>query len=135
MAPKQSTKAEGKAAAKRARATAVGRGSDRAAAGDAKAKSAKRAALKGARPHTSRKVRTDTTFHRPKTYRAARKPKYLRKAVPSAPRMDQFRTIVQPLNTESAMSASALRCRMVSSGRRSRSLDRRLLPSLGPPVS
>lgn len=39
----------------------------------------------------------------PKTLRLARKPKAPRTSVPSAPRMDQFRTLVQPLNTESAM--------------------------------
>ena len=48
-------------------------------------------------------MRTNTTFHRPTTLRLPRKPKYQRKSVHSAPRMDQFRTIVQPLNTESAM--------------------------------
>jgi large subunit ribosomal protein L23Ae len=43
------------------------------------------------------------SFHRPKTLRLPREPKYPRKSVPHAPRMDQFRTIVSPLNTESAM--------------------------------
>ena len=43
------------------------------------------------------------SFHRPKTLRLARHPRYPRKSIPHAPRMDQFRTIVSPLNTESAM--------------------------------
>ncbi|KAF8315615.1 hypothetical protein DL93DRAFT_2078818 [Clavulina sp. PMI_390] len=67
------------------------------------AKAAKKAALKGTHAHASRKVRTSVSFHRPKTLRLAREPKYPRKSVPHAPRMDAFRTIIHPLNTESAM--------------------------------
>jgi large subunit ribosomal protein L23Ae len=70
---------------------------------DAKAKSAKKAALKGTQSHTIRKVRTSVSFHRPTTLRLPRAPKYPRKSVPHLPRMDQFRTIQHPLNTESAM--------------------------------
>ncbi|KAG5220280.1 60S ribosomal protein [Salix suchowensis] len=70
---------------------------------DNKAKAAKKAALQGAHSTSSRKTRTSVSFHRPKTLRLARDPKYPRKSIPHAPRMDQFRTIVSPLNTESAM--------------------------------
>jgi len=70
---------------------------------DAKAKAAKKAALKGTKSTTSRKVRNSVTFYRPKTLRLARTPKYPRKSVPHLPRMDQFRTIQHPLSTESAM--------------------------------
>ena len=70
---------------------------------DVKAKAAKKAALKGTSSHTVRKFRTSVTFHRPKTLRLPRTPKYPRKSVPHMPRMDQFRTIQHPLNTESAM--------------------------------
>lgn len=70
---------------------------------DVKAKSAKKAALKGTQSHSVRKVRTSVTFHRPKTLRLPRAPRYPRKSVPHLPRMDQFRTIQHPLNTESAM--------------------------------
>ncbi|KAI9634433.1 putative ribosomal protein [Dioszegia hungarica] len=87
MAP-STTKTGGKAAAKPQ---------------DAKAKAAKKAALKGTASHTARKVRTTVSFHRPTTLKLARKPKYPRKSVPHLPRMDQFRTIQYPLNTESAM--------------------------------
>ncbi|ORY23950.1 ribosomal protein L23/L15e core domain-containing protein [Naematelia encephala] len=87
MAPKAKT-SEGKAAAKPQ---------------DAKAKAAKKAALKGTSSHTLRKVRTSVSFHRPTTLRLARAPKYPRKSVPHLPRMDQFRTIQYPVNTESAM--------------------------------
>ena len=65
-----------------------------AASKDAKAKSAKKAALQGAHGHSSRKTRTSVSFHRPKTLKLAREPKYPRKSIPHAPRMDQFRTIV-----------------------------------------
>jgi large subunit ribosomal protein L23Ae len=70
---------------------------------DVKAKAAKKAALKGTSSHTLRKVRNSVSFHRPTTLRLARAPKYPRKSVPHLPRMDQFRTIQHPLNTESAM--------------------------------
>ena len=73
------------------------------AATDAKAKTAKKAALKGTSSHSSRKTRTSVSFHRPKTLRLPRTPRYPRKSVPHMPRMDQFRTIQHPLNTESAM--------------------------------
>lgn len=88
---------------------------------DAKAKAAKKAALQGVHSHSSRKPRFSVTFRRPKTLRLPRNPKYPRKSIPHAPRMDEFRTIVscvyrcnslgrsaddadgRPLNTESAM--------------------------------
>lgn len=59
--------------------------------------------MKGTSSHTLRKVRNSVSFHRPTTLRLARAPKYPRKSVPHLPRMDQFRTIQHPLNTESAM--------------------------------
>ncbi|KAI9024308.1 ribosomal protein L23/L15e core domain-containing protein [Phycomyces nitens] len=68
-----------------------------------KALAAKKAALKGVSGQTSRKVRTSTHFHIPKTLKLARKPKFARKSIPHAPRMDQYRVIRQPLNTETAM--------------------------------
>jgi large subunit ribosomal protein L23Ae len=68
-----------------------------------KAKTAKKAALATGKGTKSKKIRTSVSFHRPHTLRLPRDPKYPRKSVPHAPRMDQFRTIVSPLNTESAM--------------------------------
>ncbi|KZP26288.1 hypothetical protein FIBSPDRAFT_819666 [Athelia psychrophila] len=70
---------------------------------DAKAKAAKKAALQGAHSHQARKTRYSVSFHRPKTLKLKRDPKYPRKSIPHAPRMDEFRTIISPLNTESAM--------------------------------
>ena len=68
-----------------------------------KASAAKKAALHGASGNTIRKVRTSVTFHRPKTLRLPRAPKYQRKSVHHLPRMDAHTTILFPLNTESAM--------------------------------
>jgi len=70
---------------------------------EAKAKAAKKAALKGTNSRTLRKVRTSVTFHRPKTLKLSRSPRYPRKSIPHAPRMDPYRVIVNPLNTETAM--------------------------------
>ncbi|CDU24246.1 probable RPL25-ribosomal protein L23a.e [Sporisorium scitamineum] len=68
-----------------------------------KATAAKKAALKGTSGDKVRKVRTDTTFRRPKTLDLPKAPRFPRKSVPHTPRMDAFRTILYPLNTESAM--------------------------------
>ncbi|ORY97971.1 ribosomal protein L23/L15e core domain-containing protein [Syncephalastrum racemosum] len=68
-----------------------------------KAAATKKAALKGVHSKSVRKVRTSTHFFRPKTLRLSRKPKYARKSVPHLPRMDQYRVIRFPLNTETAM--------------------------------
>ncbi|KAI5837421.1 ribosomal protein L23/L15e core domain-containing protein [Morchella snyderi] len=68
-----------------------------------KAADAKKAALKGTHSKIARKVRLSTTFHRPKTLSLARDPKYPRKSVSHVPRLDQYKVIVHPLNTESAM--------------------------------
>merc|ERR1712130_607570 len=50
-----------------------------------------------------RKVRTSPSFYRPKTLRLPRNPKYPRKSAPHAQRTDAFKTLLFPLNTESAM--------------------------------
>ncbi|MBW0481148.1 hypothetical protein O181_020863 [Austropuccinia psidii MF-1] len=89
MPPKTSTKTESKATTAK---TPV-----------AKAKSAKKAVIKGTSSKTQRRVRSSVTFRRPKTLRLPRNPKYPRTSVPHAPRMDAYRTLVRPLNTESAM--------------------------------
>ena len=68
-----------------------------------KAQSAKKAALKGTNGTKVKKIRTSTTFHRPKTLKLPRRPKYQRKAIHSEPRLDHFAVIKSPLNSESAM--------------------------------
>ncbi len=68
-----------------------------------KAQAAKKAALKGTHGTKVRKVRTSATFHLPKTLKLARKPMYPRRSIPRAPRMDAFKVLRFPLNTESTM--------------------------------
>lgn len=69
----------------------------------AQAKSAAKKVLKGNHSNVTKKVRTNTTFRRPKTLSLPRKPTYARKSVPHLPRLDAYKIIVSPLNTESAM--------------------------------
>ncbi|ETN40787.1 uncharacterized protein HMPREF1541_05067 [Cyphellophora europaea CBS 101466] len=69
----------------------------------AKANQAAKATLRGVNANKARKIRTSTTFHRPKTLQLSRSPKYPRKSVPHEPRLDHHKVIVHPLNTESAM--------------------------------
>ncbi|KAF4212346.1 hypothetical protein CNMCM8980_000580 [Aspergillus fumigatiaffinis] len=68
-----------------------------------RAGAAAKAVLKGAGAHKSRKIRTSTTFHRPKTLQLSRSPKYPRKSIPHEPRLDAHKVVLYPLNTESAM--------------------------------
>jgi len=53
--------------------------------------------------HKVRKVRTNTSFHRPKTLELSRAPKYPRRSIPHQPRLDASKIVIHPLNTESAM--------------------------------
>ncbi|KAH1974026.1 60S ribosomal protein L23A [Aspergillus fumigatus] len=68
-----------------------------------RAGAAAKAVLKGTGAHKSRKIRTSTTFHRPKTLQLSRSPKYPRKSIPHEPRLDAHKVVLYPLNTESAM--------------------------------
>ena len=67
------------------------------------AKTAAKAVSKGTFGNVTKKVRTNTTFRRPKTLALARKPAYPRKSIASQPRLDAHKIVVAPLNTESAM--------------------------------
>ncbi|KAJ5179622.1 60S ribosomal protein L23 [Penicillium capsulatum] len=69
----------------------------------AKANAAAKAVVKGSSLHKSRKVRTSTTFHRPKTLQLSRSPKYPRVSIPRQPQLDAQKIVLYPLNTESAM--------------------------------
>ncbi|KAH7037760.1 ribosomal protein L23/L15e core domain-containing protein [Microdochium trichocladiopsis] len=71
--------------------------------GTKQANAAAKAALKGGNSHKTRKVRLNTSFHRPKTLQLSRAPKYHRKSIPHEVRLDEHKVIVHPLNTESAM--------------------------------
>ncbi|XP_076237385.1 ribosomal protein L23A [Calliopsis andreniformis] len=68
-----------------------------------KALKAQKKILKGTHGSRVRKIRTSVHFHRPKTFRPPRNPKYPRKSVPNRNRMDAFNIIKFPLTTEAAM--------------------------------
>ncbi|XP_020298519.1 60S ribosomal protein L23a [Pseudomyrmex gracilis] len=68
-----------------------------------KALKAQKKILKGVHGSRVRKIRTSVHFHRPKTFRPPRNPKYPRKSVPNRNRMDAFNIIKFPLTTEAAM--------------------------------
>ncbi|ORZ32783.1 putative RPL25-ribosomal protein L23a.e [Catenaria anguillulae PL171] len=68
-----------------------------------KALAARKAALKGVQATKARKIRTSSTFRRPKTLQLARKPKYSRKSAPAAPRLNSLNVLKYPLTTETAM--------------------------------
>lgn len=59
--------------------------------------------MKGTHSHGLRKIRTSATFHRPKTLKLARRPKYVRRSIPATPHLDNYTIIKNPLNTEAAM--------------------------------
>lgn len=48
-------------------------------------------------------MRTNTSFHRPKTLTLSRAPRYPRKSIPTRPLLDAEKILIHPLNTESAM--------------------------------
>ena len=50
------------------------------------------------------KTRTKVHFYRPKTLKLARNPKYQRQAVTTLPKMDAYRVIKAPSNSETSMS-------------------------------
>ncbi|KAJ1674163.1 60S ribosomal protein L25 [Spiromyces aspiralis] len=68
-----------------------------------KALQARKSALKGVHQTRAKKVRTSTTFRRPKTLILSRKPKYQRKAVARDAKIDEYSILKKPLNTETAM--------------------------------
>ncbi|CAN6463476.1 unnamed protein product [Victoria cruziana] len=51
----------------------------------------------------SKKIRTSVTFHRPKTLKKERHPKYPRINAPPRNKLDQYEILKYPLTTESAM--------------------------------
>ncbi|KAG1673498.1 60S ribosomal protein L23a [Nymphon striatum] len=68
-----------------------------------KAMKARKFVKKGIRGTRTKKIRTSVIFHRPKTYKASRNPKYPRRSVARKPKLDQYTVIKHPLTTESAM--------------------------------
>ncbi|XP_041050335.1 60S ribosomal protein L23a-like [Carcharodon carcharias] len=68
-----------------------------------KALKTKKAILKGVHSHRQKKIRTTSTFRRPKILRLRRQPKYPRKNAPRGNKLDHYAIIKFPLITESAM--------------------------------
>ncbi|PVU96103.1 hypothetical protein BB561_001381 [Smittium simulii] len=68
-----------------------------------KAQNARKAALKGIQGQKTKKVRTNTTFRKPRTLRLARNPKYARVSVPRMASLDEFSVIKKHLVTETTM--------------------------------
>merc|ERR1711998_580872 len=68
-----------------------------------KAKKAATASTKGTFSSKKTKIRTRVQFHRPKTLRLHRNPKYARRSVPKQSALDQYQILKYPLTTESAM--------------------------------
>jgi large subunit ribosomal protein L23Ae len=73
--------------------------------GDAKAQAVKvaKAVKSGSTKKTAKKIRTSVTFHRPRTLKKARDPKYPRVSTPGRNKLDQYQILKYPLTTESAM--------------------------------
>lgn len=80
-------------------------------AGDSKKADAKTQAAKVAKAVKSgatfkkkaKKIRTKVTFHRPKTLKKDRNPKYPRISAPPRNKLDHYQILKYPLTTESAM--------------------------------
>ncbi|KAL2610076.1 hypothetical protein R1flu_028649 [Riccia fluitans] len=82
--------------------TKGGKGDQKAQASKA-AKAAKAVKSVATFKKTYRKVRTSVTFHRPKTLKRARAPKYSRLSAPPRNKLDHYEVLKYPLTTESAM--------------------------------
>jgi len=74
-----------------------------AAAPEVKAKKAAKALAQGTKAKKTTKIHYKTKFHRPKTLRLLRNPKYSRRSVPRENKLDQYQILKYPLTTESAM--------------------------------
>ncbi|KAG4303054.1 hypothetical protein PCK1_000720 [Pneumocystis canis] len=68
-----------------------------------KAMKTAKVALGGIHNKMKKKIRTSATFRRPKTLRLPRKPRYVRKSIAHTPRLDDYKILICPLNTESSM--------------------------------
>eukprot|EP00236_Picocystis_salinarum_P005321 CAMPEP_0113929384 /NCGR_PEP_ID=MMETSP1159-20121227/5328_1 /TAXON_ID=88271 /ORGANISM="Picocystis salinarum" /LENGTH=144 /DNA_ID=CAMNT_0000929977 /DNA_START=44 /DNA_END=478 /DNA_ORIENTATION=+ /assembly_acc=CAM_ASM_000767 len=67
------------------------------------AKKAAKAVQKGGVRAKTLKKRTSVTFHRPRTLKHARDPKYPRTSAPTSKAMDEYSILKFPLTTEAAM--------------------------------
>jgi large subunit ribosomal protein L23Ae len=71
--------------------------------GKAQALKVAKAVKAGSLKRKSKKIRTSVTFHRPRTLKKPRDPKYPRKSAPGRNKLDQYQILKYPLTTESAM--------------------------------
>merc|ERR1712060_100294 len=71
--------------------------------GKDKAAKAAKATRGSINKNKAKKTRMSCTFHRPKTLKRARDPKYPRKSAPTATLLDNYQILQFPLTTESAM--------------------------------
>lgn len=69
----------------------------------AQALKAARAVKSGTFKKKAKKIRTSVTFHRPKTFKKERNPKYPRISAPPRNKLDQYQILKYPLTTECAM--------------------------------
>jgi large subunit ribosomal protein L23Ae len=92
-----------KTADKKAAPAATGEEKKAPAKTVAKAQKIQKKIIKGTHGTRVKKVRTSVHFHRPRTFRPVRAPKYPRKSTPARNRMDAHNIIKHPLTTESAM--------------------------------
>ena len=83
-----------------------------------KAKKAAKTLAVGTNTKKSTKVYFKAAFHRPKTLRLLRNPKYLRRSVPRVNKLDQYQILKFPLTTESAMKKIEGACRSAPRHRR-----------------
>merc|ERR1711966_59348 len=70
---------------------------------EGKAKKAAKALAQGTKSTSSTKIHFKTKFHRPKTLRLLRNPKFSRRSTPRDNKLDQYQILKYPLTTESAM--------------------------------
>ncbi|VVT43978.1 60S ribosomal protein uL23 [Magnusiomyces paraingens] len=71
-----------------------------AAATQKKALDAKKAVVKGSNSKKLIKVRSSVNFHRPKTLKLARTPKYQRKSISHYARLDAYKVVKSHVNSE-----------------------------------
>ena len=71
--------------------------------GKAKALAAQKGLTRGANTTVKSSIRTSVHFHRPKTQKTARNPRYPRRSVARKTQLNQYSIIKAPLATESAM--------------------------------
>jgi len=101
--PTDAPKGEPKKGEKKAVAKPKAKTAAKASNKNAKALKAQKAIKKGTTTRSTRKIRTNVRFYRPRTQRIPRNPKYPRKSAPTPNKFDQYRILKHPLTTESAM--------------------------------